>query len=57
MNASFGAENGLQLLQTAADGSRYESASICKASRACSSKQLINLHELGNAIDNGKGKG
>ena len=31
VNASFVAEGGLQLLQKVADGSRYESTSICKA--------------------------
>ena len=36
MNASFGAEDGLQQLQMVADDSGYESASICEAARACS---------------------
>ena len=31
---SFEAEDGLQLLQTVVDGSRYKSTSICGASRA-----------------------
>ena len=44
MNASFGADDGLQQLQRVADDLRYESARICEAARACSdrSKQLIN---------------
>ena len=62
MNASFGLKDGLQLLQTVADGSRYENASICEASRACSDRtiivhRLLIMHKIGNAIDDGKGKG
>ena len=34
MNSSFGAEDGLQQLQTVVDDSKKESASICEASRA-----------------------
>ena len=33
VNASFGVENGLQLLHMVADGSRYESASISEAGK------------------------
>ena len=36
VNASFRAEEGLQQLQTVADDSRYKSASIGEAARACS---------------------
>ena len=36
MNASFGAEDGLQQLQMVVDDSMYESTSICEAARACS---------------------
>ena len=36
VNASFGSEDDLQLLQMVAEGSRYESASFCVAARACS---------------------
>ena len=36
INTSFGAEDGLQQLQTVAHGLRYESASIYELSRACS---------------------
>ena len=35
VNASFGAEDGLQQLQTVADDSSYESASTCEAARVC----------------------
>ena len=35
MNTSFGAEDGLQLLQKVVDGLRYESASICEVCQAC----------------------
>ena len=36
MNSSFGAEDGLQQLNTVVDDSKKESASICEASRAYS---------------------
>ena len=57
MNASFGTKDGLQLLQTVADGSRYESANMAKLPElvANCSKQL--MHELGHVLDKGKGKG
>ena len=44
VNASFGSEDDLQLLQMVAEGSRYESASFCVAARAYSDPEsrLIN---------------
>ena len=44
VNASFGLEDDLQLLQMVAEGSRYESASFCVAARAYSDPEsrLIN---------------
>ena len=50
MNASFGVEDGLQLLQTVADSSRYESTCICEA---CS--ELI-MNELSNALDKARNR-
>ena len=52
MNTSFRAEDGLQLLQMVAHGSRYESASICELVNSS-----IIMHELGKVADNGKDKG
>ena len=44
MNASFRSEDDLQLLQMVAEGSKYESASFCVATRAYSNPEsrLIN---------------
>ena len=44
VNASFGSEDDLQLLQMVAEGSRYESAGFCVAARAYSDPEsrLIN---------------
>ena len=44
VNASFGSEDDVQLLQMVAEGSRYESASFCVAARAYSDPEsrLIN---------------
>ena len=44
VNASFGSEDDLQLLQMVAEGSRYESAGFCVAARAHSDPEsrLIN---------------
>ena len=44
VNASFGSEDDLQLLQMVVEGSRYESASFCVAARAYSDPEsrLIN---------------
>ena len=61
MNASLGAEDGLQLLYIfmVLDRSRYESASIGKAARASSEQvsSLLIMHKLGIVLDKGKGKG
>ena len=61
MNTSFGAEDGLQQLHMVADDSRYESASICEATRACSELRMVSssliMHELGNALDREKSNG
>ena len=60
MNASFGADDGLQQLQRVADDSRYESARICEAARACSNRCVnssLIMHELGNALDKEKMNG
>ena len=61
MNASLGAEDGLQLLYNfmVLDRSRYESASISKAAQAFSEQisNLLIMHKLGFVLDKGKGKG
>ena len=57
MNASFGAEDGLQLLHMVVDGSRYESASIFEAAELLANYSLINYARLDNLLDKGKGKG
>ena len=44
VNASFGSEDDLQLLQMVAEGSRYESASFCVAARAYSGPES-RLHD------------
>ena len=41
------------------DGSRYESTRICEACEAAQARsklQSLIMHELGNALDKGKGK-
>ena len=61
MNASLGAEDGLQLLYIfmVLDHSRYESASISKTARPFSEQvsSLLIMHKLGIVLDKGKGKG
>ena len=51
--ASFGAEDGLQLLQMVAEGSRYESVSIYIAvlAPATTVNSSLIMHQLGNALD------
>ena len=55
VNSSFGAEDGLQQLQTVVDDSKKESASICEVSRTKMNGSL-SMHKLGNALDESKGK-
>ena len=57
MNASFGAEDGLQLLHMVADGSKYESASIFEAAELLANYSLINYARLDNVLDKWKGRG
>ena len=53
MNSSFGAEDGLQQLQTVVDGSRYGSASICDASQAYSDLRSAANYGTMNMIQYG----
>ena len=48
VNASFGSEDDLQLLQMVAEGSRYESASFCVAAQpiAIQNHGSLIMHEL-----------
>ena len=55
VNASFGSEDDLQLLQMVAEGLRYESTSFCIAARTCSDPESrLIMHELSNALNKEK---
>ena len=57
MNASFGAEDDLQLLQMVVESLRYESASFCIAARAYIAIQnhgSLTMHKLSNTLNKEK---